>query len=99
MKKLLALLVTILITAGSVWASGSWNINGDRYTPQLTTQGTTDYAQIIISEQRTGARLGASPYYNGSSTIAGAITNIGSTAVDMVIPAGTWAVSTDVTIL
>jgi hypothetical protein len=97
-NRLFKSLLFVLALSGVAWAAGSWNICGDRYTPQLTTQGTTDYAQIVISEARTDTRLGASPYYNGASTIAGAISAISTTPVQMTIPAGTWTVADNLTI-
>lgn len=58
MKKLVAAVVSVFIVVTSVWGAGSWDTPGFRYTPQKTTQGTTDYNQIVISESRTSARLG-----------------------------------------
>jgi hypothetical protein len=99
MKKILAVILLTLLTPVLAWGQGYWDPNGFAYTPQLTTQGTTDYANIVTSQARIDAILGASPYIGGATTIAGAVTAIGSTTpATLHVPPGTWPVAANTTI-
>lgn len=81
--------------------AGSWNANNFSYNPQLTTQGTTDYAAFNTSQDRIDARLGKEIWVgdpNYSTTLQDAITAIGSNEVILRVPAGTHSVNADLTI-
>ena len=102
MKKYLVLMI-ILLTASSAWASGTWSANNFSYKPQLTTQGTTDYANFNTSQDRVDAKLAqivsvGDPAY---PTFAAAIATLNAAGTECVLrlPAGaTYAITANTTI-
>lgn len=96
--------VIVLILAGVAWAAGSWSANQFSFKPQLTTQGTSDYANFNTSQDRIDARL-AREIWVGDSNIAGystlaeaiATLNASGDTVTLRMAAGSYAVSADLT--
>jgi len=95
MKRYL-LAAIIILAAGSVCAQGSWSPNNYAYKPQLGIQGTTDYTNFSLGQDRIDAKLaavsktiGGDPGY---ATLAAALTTIGSTNTQLIIPTGTTEV-------
>jgi hypothetical protein len=59
MRRLVKAFITVLLTAGVIYAAGSWSTNGFGYKPQLTTQGTTDQTLFSLAMDRIDSQLGA----------------------------------------
>lgn len=108
MKKLISAVGIALFTVTLAWASGSWDTPRFRYTPQKTTQGTTDYNQIVISESRTSARLSKTVWVGDPAisaalgvpivtgiTLQDAITACATTATTLHIGRGTYSINAD----
>ena len=104
-KHLLAVAIFLSLVTG-VYGAGSWSAYNFSYKPQLTTQGTTDYAQFNISQDLVDATLKAlttnSEIWVGSPsypTFAAAVAtlNAAGTACTLRLPVGTHTVSADLT--
>lgn len=101
MKKYLIGFLSVLLTVSLAWAAGRWNPNGFGYAPQLTTQGSTDYNNVNISQNRIDARLGKEIWLgdpNYGSTLQTTITAIGSNPATLHLPAGTYSINSNYTI-
>lgn len=88
-------IVLLLLSVSMVYAAGSWSPNHWSYKPQLTTQGTTDYTQFNISQDQIDAKLASTKVFGdpGFTTLAEAITTIGSTNTKLVIPSSAVAIA------
>lgn len=97
MRKLIQAFILVLLSACVVYGAGSWSANGWSYKPQLTTQGTTDYTQFNISQDKIDAELQKLDTANkavlggsGYTDLSTALTTIGSDDVTLIVPAGAW---------
>lgn len=96
MGRIFKAIAVVLVTAGVTWAAGYYAPNGYRYIPQLTTQGSTDYAQIVASERATDSWMARRTVIFGDpgyATLSQAVSTIGSNKVFLVIPSGAGAVA------
>jgi len=101
MKKIYPWLIVLLLTSSAL-AAGSWSPNKFCYKPGLTTQGTTDYTQFNISQDRVDAKLAtiATVGDPSSPTFAASVATLNSsgTMATLRLPAGAHTVASDLTV-
>lgn len=90
-RRTVAIIAVLLSIIPAV--AGTWTTNGFIYKPALGARGTTEKDTYDTGQDRLDARLGKQVFIgdpNYGTTLAAAITAIGSSKVTLVVPPGTW---------
>lgn len=96
----LLILLWLFTIPGQVWG-GTWTTNGFIYKPALGARGATEKEIYDTGQDRIDARLGKEIWVgdpNYGTTFQDAVTAIGSNPATLRVPAGTYAITSNLTI-
>lgn len=89
-----------MVISSQAWA-GTWTTNGFIYKPALGARGTSEKETYDTGQDRVDARLGKEIWVgdpNYGTTLQDAVTAIGSNPATLRVPAGTYDITSNLTI-